>query len=114
MKNLKCWSKNKASGVDNFDSGFLNEIAEVITYPLTIIFRKSLECGIVPTDWKQANVCAIFQKGQKTLPENYRRVSLTSHVYKIFESILKDKILEHIDKYNMNPSQQGFVKINPV
>src|SRR6267154_6323558 len=108
---LKMLKQNKAPGVDNFDSGFLNEVADVISYPLTKKFRKSLESGLVPSDWKQANVCAIFKKGQKILPENYRPVSLTSHIYKIFESILKDKILEHIDKYSvLNPSQHGFVK----
>src|SRR6267154_759870 len=108
---LKMLKQNKAPGVDNFDSGFLNEVSEVISCPLTKIFRKSLESGLVPSDWKQANVFAIFKKGQKTLPENYRPVSLTSHICKIFESILKDKILEHIDKYSLlNPSQHGFVK----
>lgn len=108
LKNLK---KHKAPGVDNIDSGFLNETAMAVSVPLVKIFRKSLECGIVPADWKQANVCAIYKKGPKALPENYRPVSLTSHVCKTFESILKDKICEHIDKYNlMNHSQHGFVK----
>src|SRR6267154_2524046 len=111
---LKILKQNKAPGVDNFDSGFLNEVADVIRYPLTKIFRKSLESGLVPSDWKQANVCAIFKKGQKISLENYRPVSLTSHICKIFESILKDKILEHIDKYSLlNPGQHGFVKNKP-
>ena len=89
----------------------MSEVAEVISYPLNKIFRKSLECGTVPKDWKQANVCAIFKKGKKSSPENYRPVSLTSHVCKIFESILKDRIVEHIDKYNLlSTSQHGFVK----
>ena len=39
--------QNKALGVDYFDSGFLNEVADVISYPLTKIFRKSLEYGLV-------------------------------------------------------------------
>jgi len=93
------------------DSGFLSKIAEGISHPLTTIFRRSLDDGIVPLDWKQANVCAIYKKGQKTLPENYRPVSLTSHICKIFESILKDIIVEHIDKHKLlNQSQHGFVK----
>src|SRR6267154_1205041 len=108
---LKMLKQNKALGVDNFDLGFLNEVADVISYPLTKIFRKSLESGLMPSDWKQANVCAIFKKGQNILPKNYRPVNLTSHTCKIFESILKDKILEHIDKYSLlNPSQHGFVR----
>jgi hypothetical protein len=102
---------NKAPGTDNFDSGFLNEVADVISYPLTNIFKKSLQDGIVPLDWKQANVCVIFKKGLKALPENYHPISLTSHLCKIFESILKDSMVEHIDRYSLlNSSQHGFLK----
>jgi len=108
---LKSLKPHKAAGVDNLDSDFLSKVADVISYPLTKIFTKSLESGTVPTDWKQANVCAIFKKGQKALPENYRPVSLTSHVCKMFESIVKDNIVAHIEKYDLlNSSQHGFVK----
>ena len=58
---LKMLKQNKAPGVNNFDSGFLNNIADAISYPLYIKFRKSLDSTIVPSDWKQANVCAIFK-----------------------------------------------------
>src|SRR6267154_3274211 len=46
---LKMLKQNKARGVDNFDSGFLSEVADVISYPLTKIFKKSLESGLVPS-----------------------------------------------------------------
>ena len=65
----------------------------------------------MPADWKCANVCSIFKKGKKTIPGNYRPVSLTSHVCKVFEGMVKDKIIDHIDRHNLlNPSQHGFVK----
>ena len=53
---LKILKQNKAPGVDNLDSDFLNKVADIISYPMTRIFRKSLGSGLVPTDWKQANV----------------------------------------------------------
>ena len=72
---------------------------------------KTLECGHVPKDWKLANVTAIFKKGDKELANNYRPVSLTSHVCKVFESILRDCIVEHLNKYNLiNNSQHGFTR----
>ena len=52
--------------------------------------------GDVPGDWKHANVTPIFKKGTKGDPANYRPVSLTSIPCKIFESILKDRIMEHL------------------
>ena len=62
---LKRLKKNKAPGFDNLDSEFLNKTAESISNPLTKIFLNSFECGIVPADWKCANVCSIFKKGKK-------------------------------------------------
>ena len=37
-----------------------------------------MESGEIPKDWKFAEVTAIFKKGNKTDPRNYRPESLTS------------------------------------
>ena len=37
---------------------------EEIAYPVSCIFRKSLEEGAIPDDWKVANVNPIFKKGR--------------------------------------------------
>ena len=37
-----------------------------------IIFNKCLSEHVVPDDWKMSNVTAIFRKGDKTDPGNYR------------------------------------------
>ena len=65
--------------------------------------------GIVPSDWKKANVTAIFKKGDKSSSSNYRPVSLTSQVCKVLESIVTDNILEHVKEYKLiKESQHGF------
>jgi len=68
---------NKAPGPDDLVPKVLVETADAICKPLCIIFRKSLCVGVVPDYWKKANVCAIFKKGSKSEPDNYRSVSLT-------------------------------------
>ena len=53
----------------------------------------------------------IYKKGARKLPGNYRPVSLTSVPCKVFESILRKKILEHVDAYNLlSQEQHGFMK----
>ena len=51
--------------------------------PITRIFRNSLDTGIVPRSWRQANVVPIFKKGDKAESSNYRPISLTSVVGKM-------------------------------
>ena len=78
---------------------------------LTIIFRKSLDQGEIPDDWRTANVSPIFKKGSRSKVSNYRPVSLTSQVSKIYESILRDAIMEHLVKNQLlRDSQHGFLR----
>ena len=49
--------------------------------------------GILPADWKSANVTPIFKKGDRSKSGNYRPVSLTSVACKIMESIIKDTMV---------------------
>jgi hypothetical protein len=56
LKLLQKLNRNKAVGPDNIRPKILKELAPEIAPILTIIFRKSLETGEVPPDWRLANV----------------------------------------------------------
>eukprot|EP00061_Rhincodon_typus_P013555 g39994.t1 len=75
----------------------LKEIAEKIVEALVVIFRASLESGLVPENWKMANVIPLFKKGGRQKIGNYRPISLTSVIGKILEFIIKDEILEYLE-----------------
>jgi hypothetical protein len=78
--------------------------------PLKLLFNKTLKSGKVPSEWKHATVTPIFKKGTKGDPGNYRPVSLTSVPCKLLESIIKDKIMEHLLENNLiKDSQHGFM-----
>lgn len=106
LVNLKA---DKAPGIDRLISTLLIEIAEEISSPLSFIFNKSFKDHQVPDDWKKANVSPLFKKGLRSDSANYRPVSLTSQVSKVFESILKDAIVDHLAKFNLiGSTQNGF------
>jgi hypothetical protein len=108
---LKKLVVNKAPGVDSLMPRVLVEAAKCISKPMCVIFESSLREGFVPNDWRRANVTAIYKKGPKDNPGNYRTVSLTSQVCKVMESILKDSITDHLYKYNLiMKTQHGFMK----
>ena len=69
-----------------------------ICNPLHIIFNRSLSEGVFPESWKKAVVTPIYKKGDKSLPSNYRPVSLLSCCGKLFERI----ILKHMYNFFMS------------
>ena len=71
----------------------------------------SLRTGTIPEDWKNANIHAIYKKGDKSLASNYRPISLTSLPCKIMEHILFHQIMSHLDKHDiLTDVQHGFRK----
>ena len=101
---------SKSPGPDGVHPRILYELRDVLCKPLSLIFKSSMESGVVPSEWKKANITAIYKKGSKKLAGNYRPVSLTSVVCKLMESIIRDSIMEHMSKNNLLNSQQyGFV-----
>ena len=71
----------------------------------------SLQEGIVPFEWKEANIIPLFKKGSRNKSVNYRPVSLTSVICKLLETIIRDHIMYFLIKHKLiNPSQHGFLK----
>lgn len=101
----------KSAGVDNLPPIVLRKTAKAISYPLKLIYSSSLESGVVPSDWKYANVTPIHKKGSKNNPSNYRPISLTSQICRIFERILKEEINFYLETNKLiGDSQHGFVR----
>ena len=100
----------KSSGPDGWPVQIIKSMGEVISVPLSIIFNKSFNSGILPEDWKCAHITPIHKKGARNLVSNYRPVSLTSIFSKLMESIIKDHITNHLIVNNLvSPYQFGFV-----
>ncbi|CAM4404676.1 unnamed protein product [Lepidochelys olivacea] len=87
----------KSGGPDNLHPRILKELAHEIASPLARIFNESVNSGVVPYDWRIANIVPIFKKEKKSDPGNYSPVSLTSVVCKVLEKILKEKVVKDIE-----------------
>ena len=102
---------NKAAGPDGITPRLLKNCSKSLTKPLTMIFRKSLQTGEVPMAWREANVTPLYKKGSKTNPLNYRPVSLTSVVGKVFETVVRDALVKHATENEIiSIKQHGFMK----
>ena len=111
LQKLQKLDPAKASGVDGISSRVLVELADEIAEPLAAIFQNSLATGEVPHSWKVADIVPIYKKGKKSVPGNYRPVSLTSQIGKLLEKIIKDEITGHLSQYHLlNDTQHGFMR----
>ena len=87
----------------------LIELRRTLSVPLTLLYRRSLDTGVLPVIWKQAQVVPIHKKGSKQDPGNYRPVSLTSVLCKVLEALIRDEVLQHLITYGLlSEDQHGF------
>ena len=102
---------NKSPGVDGIPPKLQMETVEQISIPLARVFNLSLKEGVVPFEWKEANIIPLFKKGSRNKYENYRPVSLTSVICKLLERLIKDHMVGFLVKHKLlNSSQHGFLK----
>ena len=110
LKELNKLKSHKSPGPDEVYARVLKECKAELCCPLVSLFNNSIKSGIVPKAWKLADVVPIFKKGEKIKKSNYRPISLTSTVGKILESIIANKIGEHLEKHKfIKLSQHGFL-----
>ena len=100
-----------ASADDDIPSVVLKNCAEEISYPIFLIWQDSLASGYIPQKYKNQLITPVFKKGSKAIPQNYRPISLTSHIIKTFERIIRNKIVDHLERNHIIcKSQHGFRK----
>ena len=102
---------SKACGPDGVPPVVLKNCASVLAPCLSRLFRLCLSSQTFPSCWKFARIHPIHKKGDRSVPTNYRPISLVSCISKVFESVLNVQILKHLESNNLlSDRQYGFRK----
>ena len=64
-KKIKAMKDNKSPGVDGIPPKLLMETVEQISISLARVFNLSLKEGVVPFEWKEANILPLFKNGSR-------------------------------------------------
>jgi len=64
----------KSQGPDGIHPRILYELWYELLEPLKILFDTSVKLGILPEDWKIGHIMAVYKKGNKSDPSNYRPI----------------------------------------
>ena len=98
----------KAKASDGIPDCLLRETVDIIALSLRKPFNKSLQHGIIPDEWKVANVVPVYKKGRKDCVEHYRPISLLPLVSKVLERCVLARVGDHLYHF-ISPAQDGFL-----
>lgn len=109
-KLLKSVNIYKSFGPDNIHAKLLKALSTNRSFIecIELLFNTCLKERKIPDIWKHATVIPIHKKGSVTEAKNYRPISLTSIIGKLYEKIIRDRILDTIED-SITVRQHGFV-----
>ena len=101
---------SEASGPDCIPVVVLKNREPELSYILAELFNKCLKESCFPDCWKISSVVPVFKNvGERSTAKNYRPVSLLSVVSKVFEKLVNNSIVGHLEKCGLfSDFQYGF------
>ena len=93
---------SKASGPDCIPVVVLKNCEPELFYVLAELFSKCLKESCFPDCRKVSSVVPVFKNvGERPTAKNYHRVSLLSVVSKVFENLVNNRIVDHLEKCDL-------------
>ena len=75
------------------------------------LFNKIFTIGIYPLGWSIGSITNLHKKGSYLDPQNYRSITITSSLGKLFNSIMASRLQKYVEKYQrITPEQIGFTQ----
>lgn len=100
-----------SSGHDEVPLKLIKYVGKSLLKPLLHLINSSLITGIFPDCLKISKVVPIYKKGERYEISNYRPVSILPSVSKIYERVMYNRLVDHLQNNNLFDEQQhGFRK----
>ena len=100
----------KACGPDGILNEMLTNISHNLRLAILKLFNFILSVGYFPDVWNKGLITPLFKSGDKSDPNNYRGICVSSNLGKLFCSILNQRIINFLIEHNaLSRSQIGFL-----
>lgn len=104
---IKMAKNDKAVGPDNIPVEILKVMEDDCLRTLTQFFNKIHTTGIIPDEWLMSTFVTLPKKSNAQSCEDFRTISLMSHVLKVFLKIIHARIYKKCES-NVTDTQFGF------
>ena len=85
---LRQTNEHKAPGIDKLSGVFIKDGAELLAKPVSELINLSIVSSTFPDPCAIAKLKALYKKGSKLDPKNYRPISLLPLLSKTFEKVI--------------------------
>ena len=106
-RNIKRLKNNKATAFDAVSNEMLKAGCNILGQPLAIFFNAIAESETFPSEWKKDILGPLHKSGPLDDPNNFRGICVSSCLGKLFNSILRERLVTFIDKHNIMHKNQG-------
>ena len=106
---LKSFKSGAAPGPDGVPTDVLIQCADELAPALTSLYQRSFDTGEIPEILKVSKIVPLHKGNSRHQMKNYRPISLTSHLGKGMEKVLKKHLVNYLESENLlNEHQHGF------
>ncbi|XP_077862562.1 uncharacterized protein LOC144344539, partial [Saccoglossus kowalevskii] len=100
---------NKATGPDGIPGELLKYSNKIVKQALQQMYNHILETGIYPQSWNTNVITPVHKTGDKMDVNNYRGISVSNIIAKIFSSIINKRISSYLESnFTIHPKKAGF------
>ena len=101
---------SKAIGPDNIPAIVLKKCSAELSPVLSKLYNKCLAESCFPTHWKFSTVVPAYKNsGERSDPGNYRPISLLPITSKVFETLINNRLVKHLEGTGLfSDLQYGF------
>ena len=109
IKIMKKMKRNKASDIYKIKPTIMRDLTEFIAPIITELINTSIDEGDYPDALKLTKVIELYKAKDRTLPKNYRPISLLPIIAKLVDTLFNNQLMEHLTKHNIiSPTQYAF------
>ena len=109
LKAVKSLKNGKSTSTDLISNEMIKTGMPILVTPLLKIFNMIFDHGTFPKIWNESLITLIHKKGNKQDPANYRGISLTSNLGKLFNKVLYNRLSDFVKRNKiLCPNQIGF------